>query len=153
MILTQLMFKKMDLTLCLNGAIGGLVAITAGPELQQHAYAIVIGGIGGALVVLAVPLIDKIRIDDVVGALSAHLVCGIWGTLAVGVFGSGSFVTQLVGIVAIGAFVFVSSLIVWTVLKMTIGIRVDDEAEMAGLDSSELGIEAYPEFGRGSQIG
>jgi Amt family ammonium transporter len=153
MILTQLMFKKMDLTLCLNGAIGGLVAITAGPELQQHAYAIVIGGIGGALVVLAVPLIDKIRIDDVVGALSAHLVCGIWGTLAVGIFGSGSFVAQLVGIVAIGAFVFVSSLIVWTVLKMTIGIRVDDEAEMAGLDSSELGIEAYPEFGRGSQIG
>ena len=111
------------------------------------------GGIGGALVVLAVPLIDKIRIDDVVGALSAHLVCGIWGTLAVGIFGSGSFVTQLVGIVAIGAFVFVSSLIVWAVLKMTIGIRVDDEAEMAGLDSSELGIEAYPEFGRGSQIG
>ena len=153
MILTQLMFKKMDLTLCLNGAIGGLVAITAGPELQQHAYAIVIGGIGGALVVLAVPLIDKIRIDDVVGALSVHLVCGIWGTLAVGIFGSGSFVTQLVGIVAIGAFVFVSSLIVWTVLKMTIGIRVDDEAEMAGLDSSELGTEAYPEFGRGSQIG
>jgi len=150
MILTQLMFKKMDLTLCLNGAIGGLVAITAGPDLQQHAHAILIGGIGGALVVIAVPLIDKLRVDDVVGALSAHLVCGIWGTLAVGIFGSGSIVTQFIGIVAIGAFVFTTSLIVWLILKATIGIRVDEEAEMAGLDTSELGMEAYPEFGRGS---
>lgn len=148
MILTQLMFKKMDLTLCLNGAIGGLVAITAGPDLQQHAYAILIGGIGGALVVFAVPLIDKLKIDDVVGAISAHLVCGIWGTLAVGIFGSGSLVTQFIGIVAIGAFVFISSLIVWMILKVTIGIRVDEEAEMDGLDKSELGLEAYPEFGR-----
>ena len=147
MILTQLMFKKMDLTLCLNGAIGGLVAITAGPDLQQHAYAILIGGIGGALVVIAVPLIDKLRIDDVVGAISAHLVCGIWGTLAVGIFGSGSLVTQFIGIVAIGAFVFISSLIVWMILKVTMGIRVDEEAEMDGLDKSELGMEAYPEFG------
>jgi Amt family ammonium transporter len=150
MILTQLMFKKMDLTLCLNGAIGGLVAITAGPDLQQHAYAILIGGIGGALVVIAVPLIDKLRIDDVVGAISAHLVCGIWGTLAVGIFGSGSLVTQLIGIVAIGAFVFISSLIVWMILKVTMGIRVDEEAEMDGLDKSELGMEAYPEFGSSS---
>ena len=150
MIMTQLMFKKMDLTLILNGAIGGLVAVTAGPDLQQHAYAIVIGGIGGGLVVIAVPLIDKLKIDDVVGAISAHLVCGIWGTLAVGIFGSGSIVTQFIGIVAIGAFVFISSLIVWLILKATIGIRVDEEAEMAGLDTSELGMEAYPEFGRGS---
>lgn len=147
MILTQLMFKKMDLTLCLNGAIGGLVAITAGPDLQQHAYSMLIGGIGGALVVIAVPLIDKLKIDDVVGAISAHLVCGIWGTLAVGIFGSGSLVTQFIGIVAIGAFVFVSSLIVWMILKVTIGIRVDEEAEMDGLDKAELGLEAYPEFG------
>jgi Amt family ammonium transporter len=150
MILTQLMFKKMDLTLCLNGAIGGLVSITAGPDLQQHAYAILIGGIGGALVVIAVPLIDKLRIDDVVGAISAHLVCGIWGTLAVGIFGSGSLVTQFIGIVAIGAFVFISSLIVWMILKVTMGIRVDEEAEMDGLDKSELGMEAYPEFGSSS---
>ncbi len=150
MIMTQLMFKKMDLTLCLNGAIGGLVAITAGPDLQQHAYAIVIGGIGGALVVIAVPLIDKLKIDDVVGAISAHLVCGIWGTLAVGIFGSGQIVTQFIGIVSIGAFVFITSLIVWSILKVTVGIRVDEEAEMDGLDTSELGMEAYPEFGRGS---
>ena len=148
MILTQLMFKKMDLTLCLNGAIGGLVAITAGPDLQQHAYAMLIGGIGGALVVFAVPMIDKLKIDDVVGAISAHLVCGIWGTLAVGIFGSGSLVTQFIGIVAIGAFVFVSSLIIWMILKVTIGIRIDEEAEMDGLDKAELGLEAYPEFGR-----
>lgn len=149
MILTQLLFKKMDLTLCLNGAIGGLVAITAGPDLQQHTYAMLIGGIGGALVVFAVPLIDKLRIDDVVGAISAHLVCGIWGTLAVGIFGSGSLITQFIGIVAIGAFVFISSLIVWMTLKAAMGIRVDEEAEMDGLDKSELGMEAYPEFGRG----
>ena len=132
MILTQLLFKKMDLTLCLNGAIGGLVAITAGPDLQQHSYAILIGGIGGALVVFAVPLIDKLKIDDVVGAISAHLICGIWGTLAVGIFGSGSLFTQFIGIVAIGAFVFGSSLIVWTILKVTMGIRVDEEAEWTG---------------------
>ena len=148
MILTQIMFKKMDLTLCLNGAIGGLVAITAGPDLQNHAYAILIGGIGGALVVIAVPLVDKMKVDDVVGAISAHLVAGIWGTLAVGIFGSGSIVTQFIGIVAIGAFVFVSSLIVWMILKATIGIRVGEEEEMVGLDKSELGMEAYPEFGR-----
>ena len=152
MVMTQLMFKKMDLTLCLNGAIGGLVAITAGPDLQQHAWAIVIGGIGGALVVIAVPLVDKMKIDDVVGAISGHLVCGIWGTLAVGIFGSGSLVTQLIGIIAIGAFVFLTSLLLWLILKASIGIRVGEEEEMSGLDTSELGMEAYPEFGRGSQM-
>ena len=100
--------------------------------------------------VIAVPLVDKMKVDDVVGAISAHLVAGIWGTLAVGIFGSGSIVTQFIGIVAIGAFVFVSSLIVWMILKATIGIRVGEEEEMVGLDKSELGMEAYPEFGRGS---
>jgi Amt family ammonium transporter len=153
MILTQLLYKKIDLTMVLNGAIGGLVAITAGPDLQQHLWAIVVGGIGGALVVFAVPLVDKMKIDDVVGAISAHLVCGIWGTLAVGIFGSGSIVTQFIGIVAIGAFVFVSSLVIWQILKVTVGIRVDEEEELTGLDQAELGLEAYPEFGRGSQFG
>ena len=152
MILTQILYKKMDLTMVLNGAIGGLVAITAGPDLQNHIYAVIVGGIGGALVVFAVPMIDKLKIDDVVGAISAHLVCGIWGTLAVGIFGSGSIVTQFIGIVAIGAFVFIASLILWFILKATMGIRVGEEEEMAGLDQSELGLEAYPEFGRGSQI-
>ena len=151
MILTQVIYKKIDLTMSLNGAIGGLVAITAGPDLQPHFLSIIVGGIGGALVVFAVPLIDKLKIDDVVGAISAHLVAGIWGTLAVAIFGSGDFVVQIIGIVAVGAFMIVTSAIVWLVLKFTIGLRVDEEAEEMGLDKAELGMEAYPEFGHGSQ--
>jgi Amt family ammonium transporter len=151
MILTQLMYKKIDLTMSLNGAIGGLVSITAGPDLSNPFLALIVGGIGGALVVFAVPLVDKMKVDDVVGAISAHLVCGIWGTLCVGIFGSGSIVTQVIGIVAIGAFVFISSLILWLVLKYTIGIRVSEEDETLGTDRAELGMEAYPEFGAGSQ--
>jgi Amt family ammonium transporter len=151
MIMTQLIYKKIDLTMALNGAIGGLVAITAGPDLQNHFMSIIVGGIGGALVVFAVPLIDKLKIDDVVGAISAHLVAGIWGTLAVGIFGGGSLVTQVIGIVAIGIFMVVTSAIVWLVLKYTVGLRVDEESEEMGLDKAELGMEAYPEFGHGSQ--
>ncbi len=151
LVLTQLLYGKMDLSIALNGAIGGLVAITAGPDLTNHLMAIIVGAIGGGLVVVAVPLIDKLGIDDVVGAISAHLVAGIWGTLAVGIFGGGSFVTQLIGVVSIGAFVIVTSAAVWLVLKATIGIRVNDEEEDLGLDKAELGMEAYPEFGRGSQ--
>jgi Amt family ammonium transporter len=150
-ILTQLIYKKIDLTMALNGAIGGLVAITAGPDLQNHFLAIIVGGIGGALVVFAVPLMDKLKIDDVVGAISAHLVAGVWGTLAVGIFGAGSIGTQIVGIVAIGVFMAVTSAVVWLALKFTIGLRVDEEGEEMGLDKAELGMEAYPEFGHGSQ--
>ena len=153
MLLTQALYKKMDLTLCLNGAIGGLVAITAGPDLQHHGIAMIVGGVGGALVVFSVPLLDRLRIDDVVGAIPAHLICGIWGTLAVGIFGAGAFVTQLAGVIAIGAFVFTASLIVWIVLKVAMGVRTEEEAELVGLDQTELGLEAYPEFGRGSQLG
>jgi len=151
MILTQILYKKIDLTMALNGAIAGLVAITAGPDLQHHGVALIVGGIGGALVVFAVPLIDKLKIDDVVGAISAHLVAGIWGTLAVGIFGGGSLVAQITGIVAIAVFMIVTSAIVWLVMKYTIGLRVDEEAEEMGLDKAELGMEAYPEFGHGSQ--
>jgi Amt family ammonium transporter len=151
MILTQVIYKKIDLTMALNGAIGGLVSITAGPDLQNPFLSLIVGGIGGVLVVIAVPLIDKMKIDDVVGAISAHLVCGIWGTLCVGIFGAGSIVTQFIGIVAIGAFVFIASLILWTLLKVTIGIRVSEEDEELGTDRAELGLEAYPEFGAGSQ--
>ena len=151
MILAQLIYKKVDVSLALNGAIGGLVAITAGPDLQNHFFAMIVGGIGGALVVFAVPLIDKMKIDDVVGAISAHLVAGIWGTLAVGIFGGGSIVTQAIGVVAIGVFVSVASAIVWMILKVTIGIRVSEEDEELGLDRAECGMEAYPEFGKGSQ--
>jgi len=151
MILAQIIYKKVDVSLALNGAIGGLVAITAGPDLQNHFIAIIVGGIGGALVVFAVPIIDKLKIDDVVGAISAHLVAGIWGTLAVGIFGSGSIVTQAIGVVSIGVFVAVTSAIVWMILKVTMGIRVSEEDEELGLDRAECGMEAYPEFGKGSQ--
>ncbi len=151
MVLAQVMYGKVDVSLALNGAIGGLVAITAGPDLQNHFFALIVGGIGGALVIIAVPIIDKMKIDDVVGAISAHLVAGIWGTLCVGIFGSGNLGTQLIGIVAIGAFVSLTSAIVWFALKSTIGIRVDEEDEVLGLDKAECGMEAYPEFGTGSQ--
>ena len=150
-ILTQLVYKKVDLSMALNGAIGGLVSITAGPDTPTLGSAIMIGAVGGAIVVFAVPLLDKLKIDDVVGAIPAHLLCGIWGTMAVPLTNDGaSFVTQLTGVVGIGAFVIVSSAIVWMVLKFTIGIRADEEAEAAGLDKVELGLEAYPEFGRGA---
>ena len=151
MVLTQLLYKKVDLTIALNGALAGLVAITAGPDLTNHATSMIIGAIGGALVVFSVPLLDKLKIDDVVGAISVHLVAGIWGTLCVGIFGVGTVSTQLIGIVSIGAFVVVASSIVWVILKATVGIRIDEEDEANGSDMAECGMEAYPEFGRGSQ--
>ncbi len=151
MALTQILYKKIDLTMALNGAIAGLVSITAGPDLHNHLYAIVIGAVGGCLVVVAVPLLDRLRIDDVVGAIPAHLVAGIWGTLAVGIFGSGDLIVQITGIVAIGAFVTLTSAALWLALKHTVGIRVSEEDEHMGLDQVELGMEAYPEFGHGSQ--
>lgn len=151
MIMTQLLYGKVDLTMCLNGALAGLVAITAGPDLQNHFMSIIVGGIGAALAVMSVPLLDKFKIDDVVGAIPVHLVAGIWGTLAVGIFGSGDLVTQIIGILSVAVFVSVVSGIVWFILKATIGIRVSDEDEDLGLDRAELGLEAYPEFGRGSQ--
>ena len=147
---SYVMYRKIDLTLALNGAIAGLVSITAGPDLQNHVLALVIGGIGGVLVVFAVPALDRLKIDDVVGAISAHLVAGIWGTLAVGIFGGGDFGVQLIGVLAIGIFVFTASLAAWFVLKLLLGIRASEEGEDDGLDKTELGMEAYPEFGRGS---
>ncbi len=149
MLLTQFIYRKIDLTMALNGAIAGLVAITANPDVPAVWWAMLVGGVGGALVVFAVPLIDKLKIDDVVGAISAHLVAGIWGTFAVA-FEDGNFVEQITGIIAIGLFVSITSAIVWLVLKFTIGIRVSEEEEELGLDRAELGMEAYPEFGTGS---
>ncbi|MGF1610262.1 MAG: ammonium transporter [Kiloniellales bacterium] len=151
MALNQILYKKIDLTIALNGAIGGLVAITAGPDLQNHLLSIVIGGIGGLLVVITVPLLDRLKIDDVVGAIPAHLVCGIWGTLAVGIFGGASFGVQLLGVAAVGAFVLVASSILWLAIKVSVGIRVSAEEEDMGLDKAELGLEAYPEFGQGAK--
>ena len=152
MITAQILYKKIDLTFALNGAIAGLVSITAGPEYQNHLIACLIGAVGGVIVTISVPLLDKLKIDDVVGAISAHLVAGIWGTLAVGIFyADKSLGTQIVGIVSIGAFVVITSAIAWYILKLTVGIRVDEEAEMIGLDKDELGMEAYPEFGQSSK--
>ncbi len=150
MILTQLLYGKIDLTMALNGAIAGLVAITANPDIQSSLSAIIIGGIGAVLVVIFVPLLDKLKIDDVVGAISVHLVGGIWGTLAVAIFDDGDFYAQIVGIASIGAFTFVASMVIFLILKFTCGIRVSAEGEEAGLDKDELGQEAYPEFGRGA---
>ncbi len=149
MIMVQIMYKKVDVTMALNGALAGLVSITAGPATPSLGAAIMIGAVGGVLVVLAVPFFDKLKIDDVVGALSVHLVCGIWGTLAVPITDSeASFVTQLIGVVATGAFVVITSTIVWLTIKYTIGVRVHEEDEMLGCDSSEIGMEAYPDFQR-----
>ncbi|MCK5622111.1 MAG: ammonium transporter [Alphaproteobacteria bacterium] len=151
MLTTQLVYGKVDLTMALNGALAGLVSITAGPDLQNHFLSMIIGGVGGLIVVFAVPFLDKLKIDDVVGAIPVHLFAGIWGTLAVGIFGTGNIGTQIIGILAIGAFVSIASGIVWFAMKLTIGIRVSEEEEDLGLDKAELGLEAYPEFGRGSQ--
>ena len=149
MIATQFLYGKVDLTMALNGAIGGLVSITAEPLAPSIGQALFIGAIGGIFVVLAVPLLDKLKIDDVVGAIPAHLVCGIWGTMIVPMSNTGTaYSTQFLGVVSIGVFAIIASTIGWMLLKMTVGIRVSEEDELTGLDKSELGIEAYPEFTR-----
>ncbi len=150
LILTQIMYKKVDLTMVLNGALAGLVSITAGPLDPTLFGALWIGAVGGVIVVFTVPMLDKMKIDDVVGAIPVHLIAGFWGTLVVPFYTEGtSFVTQIIGFAAIGAFVFVVSLVVWLILKAIVGIRVSEEAEINGLDVSELGMEAYPEFSKG----
>ncbi|MCD1624778.1 MAG: ammonium transporter [Paracoccaceae bacterium] len=150
LILTQLLYKKPDLTMVLNGALAGLVAITAEPLTPTLGAATLIGAVGGLIVVLTVPLLDKLKIDDVVGAIPVHLLAGIWGTLAVPLTNSeASFGTQIYGILVIGIFAAVSTAVVWFILKMVVGIRVSEEAEIAGLDTAELGMEAYPEFSKG----
>ena len=149
LILTQIFYKKVDLTMVLNGALAGLVSITAEPLTPGLGVATLIGGVGGVIVVFAVPMLDKFKIDDVVGAIPVHLIAGIWGTLAVVITNpDATLMAQLTGIVVIGLFTFIVSLIVWTILAKTIGIRVSEEAEIAGLDNSELGMDSYPEFSR-----
>ncbi|MBY6090394.1 ammonium transporter [Maritimibacter alkaliphilus] len=150
LVLTQLMYKKPDLTMVLNGALAGLVSITAEPLTPTLGSATIIGMIGGIIVVLTVPLLDKMKIDDVVGAIPVHLVCGIWGTIAV-VFTNpdASLGTQLYSIVVVGIFTVVASGVVWFILNMIMGLRVSEEDEVTGLDMAELGMEAYPEFSKG----
>lgn len=139
--------KKPDLSMVLNGALAGLVGITAGADIISPMEAIIIGGIAGVIVYFSVLFFDKIKIDDPVGAISVHLVCGIWGTLATGIFGEGaSIVAQLKGIAAYGAFVFPAALILFFALKYTIGLRVSREEELGGLDKGEHNSEAYAGF-------
>lgn len=159
-ILTQLMYRKIDVTMALNGALAGLVSITAEPLAPSVPASIMIGAVGGLIVVVAVPLLDKLKIDDVVGAIPVHLLAGIWGTLIVaantqsevdGVTLSvgAQLGVQALGVVAIGAFTFVTTAIIWTILKFTIGVRPTEEDERLGLDITEVGVEAYPEFVKG----
>ena len=138
---------KPDLSMIINGILAGLVGITAGCASVNYISAIIIGAIAGVIVVFSVTFFDKIKIDDPVGAISVHLVCGVWGTLAVGLFDGGtSIVTQIIGIVSIGAFTVIFSGIVWSILKATIGIRVSMEEEIQGLDIGEHAMEAYSGF-------
>ena len=147
--LTQILYKKVDLTMVLNGALAGLVSITAEPLTPTLGVATLIGGFGGVIVVFAVPLLDKLKIDDVVGAIPVHLIAGIWGTLAVVITNADASIgAQITGIVVVGLFTFIVSFIGWTILNLVMGIRVSEEQEMAGLDNSELGMDSYPEFSR-----
>lgn len=143
-------YKQYDLSMFLNGVLGGLVGITAGADLMSVTDSILIGFIAGALIVLGVALIDKLKLDDPVGAIAVHLICGIWGTLAVGIFGDKAGLEQLgyqaVGVFAVGAFCATSAFIIIYTLKKTVGIRVSEEEEQEGLDIHEHGMDAYPDF-------
>ncbi len=152
MLLNQLLYGKVDLTMALNGALAGLVSITAEPLTPSPILAIGVGAVGGVIVVFTVPLLDKLRIDDVVGAIPVHLFAGIWGTIAV-VFSNpeANIGVQLFSIAVIGAFVFATSFVLWMLLRLTVGVRPSEENEVEGLDKAEIGLEAYPEFGSGSQ--
>lgn len=153
MILTRFRYGRIDLTMVLNGALGGLVAITAEPLTPGLGASAMIGAVGGVLVVLAVPILDRLRIDDVVGAIPVHLVAGIWGTLVVPITNpDASLWAQIIGILAVGVFVLATSSAVWLLLKATIGLRVDDEEELSGIDTAELGMHAYPEWIAGAEL-
>ena len=148
-LLTYFRYKKFDITVILNGALGGLVAVTAGPDQYDIYTPVLIGAIGGALVVLFVPIFDKFRMDDPVGALSVHLVNGIWGTLAVGIFVADvSIWTQLKGILVVGIIVFPLSWITIYIINKIFVLRAGDEEQLEGIDATECGIESYPEFKR-----
>ena len=151
-ILAKLWFRKADLTMALNGALAGLVAITAEPLAPTAFGATLIGAVGGLLVVIAIVTLDKVKVDDPVGAISVHGVVGIWGLIAVPLSnGDATFGAQLLGIVTIFAWTFIASLIVWGIIKAVMGIRVSEEEEYEGVDIAECGMEAYPEFNVGKK--
>ena len=150
-VVSTVMYKNYDLTMFLNGILGGLVGITAGADQMGPNDAIIIGVIAGAIIVFGVALVDKLKLDDPVGAVAVHLICGIWGTLAVGIFGAMAsieqFLTQLTGVGIVGAFCCISAFIILFILKITIGLRVSEREELEGLDEHEHGMSAYPDFG------
>ncbi len=147
MILSWIIQKKPDLTMALNGALAGLVGITAGADVVSVTSAVIIGFIAGLIVVVSVIGLDRAKLDDPVGAISVHLTCGIWGTLAVGIFSSEfSFATQLIGVVAYGVVAFAAALLIFGLVKATIGLRVSEAEELVGLDIGEHGMEAYSGF-------
>ena len=142
-------YKNLDLTMFLNGILGGLVGITAGADVMTPESAILIGAIAGALIVFAVSFIDAIKLDDPVGAIAVHLICGIWGTLAVGLFSTNpehTFLIQLTGVACYAVFCIVASFLILFTLKKTVGIRVSEKEELEGLDAHEHGMDAYPDF-------
>ena len=147
---SNLLYKNFDLTMFMNGVLGGLVGITAGADQMSPTDAIIIGLIAGVVVVLGIALIDKLKLDDPVGAVAVHLICGIWGTLAVGIFGAmagfDQFLVQLIGVAIVGAFCVATSFIILSIVKATTGLRVNKEEEINGLDLSEHGMEAYADF-------
>ena len=144
--LSRLVFGRIDLLVGLNGGLAGLVSITAGPDIVPHAWSVLIGIVGGAICTGGIKLLEIVKIDDVVGAVPVHLFAGIWGTIAVCIAAGGNFVTQLIGILSIGAFVFSLSWVVWFAIEKTIGVRVSEATERLGQDTAELGMESYPEF-------
>ncbi|MGB5700866.1 ammonium transporter [Muriicola sp.] len=150
LILSTFLYKNLDLTMFLNGILGGLVGITAGADLMSPNEAVVIGFIAGLIIVLGVAFIDKIRLDDPVGAVTVHLICGMWGTLAVGIFGAKAggeqFLYQLAGVGAAATFCSLSAFLIFYTLKKTVGIRVSKEEELDGLDLHEHGMDAYSDF-------
>ena len=146
LVVSRPLLKRVDLLAVLNGAIAGLVSITAGPDVLPHSMALLIGAVGGAICTAGLVLLERFRIDDVVGAVPAHLFAGVWGTLAVCIAGDHSFGIQLLGVAAIGGFVFGASWLSWTLIEKTMGARVSETVEELGQDAAELGIEAYPEF-------
>ena len=137
---------RVDLLAGLNGAIAGLVSITAGPDITSHYWAIVIGAVGAVICTAAIRLLEKLKIDDVVGAVPAHLFAGVWGTIATVIAAGADIGVQLLGVVSIGAFAFATSWLTWLALEKTMGVRVSHSVEQLGQDVAELGIDAYPEF-------
>ena len=150
MFISWFVLKKPDLSMALNGILAGLVGITAGADVISVWSSVLVGAIAGIIVVFAILFFDKIKIDDPVGAISVHGVCGIWGTVAVGIFGGGKLGVQILGTLSISAFAFVFSFVVFSLVKAVMGLRVSEEEEFGGLDIGEHGQEAYPDFGQAS---